>query len=296
MKLLVIGRSGQVARALQEMPLASGASLTALGRPELDLLSPASIRTAIDRHAPDLVINTAAYTAVDNAETDAEAATLLNEAGPAALADATAFRNIPLIHISTDYVFDGALDRAYREDDPVAPLGVYGRTKLASERAVAAGNARHVILRTAWVYSPFGKNFVKTMLRLAVDRVEVSVVADQIGNPTSAHALAGAILQISGKLLGSEPHWGTYHAAGTGDAVWADLAEHVFSVSASLGGPTARVNRITSAEYPTPVARPANSRLDCTRLKQGFGCRLPLWQESATEVTTRLVREESYFS
>lgn len=294
MKLLVIGRTGQVAQALLETAPAD-ITLVAKGRPELDILNTASIAAALDLDAPDLVINASAYTAVDAAESDAAAATALNATGPADLARATAARSIPLIHISTDYVFDGASDRPYREDDPVSPLGVYGRSKLEGEHAVAALNPQHLIVRTAWVYSPVGKNFVKTMLRLAADREEVSVVSDQIGNPTSAHALAEALLQMARRVT-QQPDaslFGTYHASGTGEASWADLAEHVFAVSSSLSGPQARVRRIPSSGYPTPVTRPANSRLDCSKLQQTFGNRLPAWQESATDVTTRLIKEGS---
>jgi dTDP-4-dehydrorhamnose reductase len=297
-KLLVIGRTGQVARALLETDAPAGGTLVAEGRPDLDMLDPASISAALDHHAPDVVINAAAYTAVDAAESDAIAATALNAGAAADLARATETRSIPLIHISTDYVFDGAADRPYREDDPVSPLGVYGRSKLEGERAVAELNPQHLIVRTAWVYSPFGKNFVKTMLRLADNRDAVSVVADQVGNPTSAHALAETLLLMARRIT-EQPNaslFGVYHASGTGHASWADLAEHVFAVSASLGGPHARIRQIPTSDYPTPVTRPANSRLDCSKLQRTFGHQLTTWQESTTDVTTRLINEESYSS
>ncbi|MBU1289337.1 MAG: dTDP-4-dehydrorhamnose reductase [Alphaproteobacteria bacterium] len=298
MKLLVIGKAGQVARALRESDAPAGFTMVAEGRPDLDMLHPKSMSAALDRQAPDLVINAAAYTAVDAAEADAVAATALNARAAADLARETATRSIPLIHISTDYVFDGASERPYREDDPVSPLGVYGRSKLEGERAVAELNPRHLIVRTAWVYSPFGKNFVKTMLRLAETRDEVSVVADQIGNPTSAHAFAETLLMMALRVTDKPDAslFGVYHASGSGHASWADLARHVFSVSASLGGPHARVKPIPTSEYPTPVTRPANSRLDCSKLQQTFGHQLPTWQDSTTDVITRLIKEESYSS
>jgi len=295
-KLLVIGGAGQVARALRETGAGTGCTLVTQGRPGLDLLDPASVSAALARYAPDLVINAAAYTAVDTAESDSAAATALNDTAAADLARATGARSIPLIHISTDYVFDGTARRPYREDDPISPLGVYGRSKLDGERAVAALNPQHLIVRTAWVYSPFGRNFVKTMLRLATSQDEVAVVADQVGNPTSAHALARTLLEMAHRIhrQPDEALFGLYHVSGMGDASWAELAEHVFAVSAALGGPSASVSRILTSEYPTPVTRPANSRLDCAKLQRVFGQRLPAWQEGVQDVTSRLIKEESY--
>lgn len=288
MKLLVAGKNGQVARALAELSATSPHQILCLGRPELDLTSAPSIEAAITRHRPDAVLNAAAYTAVDAAETDRDAAFALNRDGVAHLARLTAQAGVPLIHISTDYVFDGAAREAYTEADAVGPTGVYGASKLAGE-AAAAENPAHFILRTAWVYSAFGKNFVKTMLRLAADRDSVGVVADQFGNPTSAHDSARALIQVA-EQAGTAPS-GIYHMAGTGEASWADLAEAVFAASAQAGGPSASVNRITTADYPTPAQRPANSRLNCAKFIATFKTQLPPWQESVTAVTTRLVEE-----
>jgi dTDP-4-dehydrorhamnose reductase len=280
--ILVAGRAGQVARALSDADIPAGVEIVALGRPDLDLLDPASIDRAMNRVSPDVVINAAAYTAVDQAEADVANAFALNADGAAYLAKAAAARGAPILHLSTDYVFDGSKSGPYVETDPVAPLGVYGASKLAGEQAVAAANSNHFILRTAWVYSPVGKNFVKTMLRLAETRDELGVVADQIGNPTSAADIAAGLVAV-GRRITSDPAGaapGIYHMTAAGEASWADFAEAIFAASAALDGPSARVNRIGSSEFPTPVKRPANSRLDCSRLSAVFGVTLPAWQGS----------------
>lgn len=298
MRIVVTGKSGQVALALAERAGAAGHELVALGRPELDLAEPASIAPALASARPDLVVSAAAWTAVDKAESEAEAAFAANATGAGALAEATATLGVPLIHLSTDYVFDGTKPAPYVETDPVAPLGVYGASKEAGERAVLAAHPGAVILRTAWVYSPFGANFVKTMLRLAETREEVGVVADQRGNPTSALDIAAGVIALAerlvaeGRPLEAGPTRGLFHMTGTGEAVWADLAEAVFAASAAHGGPAARVKRITSADYPTPAPRPANSRLDCARLERVHGIRLPDWRVSVEQVVARLVREQ----
>jgi dTDP-4-dehydrorhamnose reductase len=288
MKILVVGQSGQVARALAELGEASPHEITCLGRPDLDLTRPGSIDTAMARVSPDIVINASAYTAVDAAESDQAAAFALNRDAVGDLARITARASVPLLHISTDYVFDGTKSGAYTEDDPVAPTGVYGSSKLEGERA-AAENPAHFILRTAWVYSPFGKNFVKTMLRLASDRDAVGVVADQIGNPTSAADIAAGLLAVAEQA--QDAPFGVYHLAGTGEGSWADLAECIFAASAAAGGPLAEVNRIATTDYPTPARRPANSRLDCGKFKSVFKINPPAWQDSVRDVTTRLVIE-----
>jgi dTDP-4-dehydrorhamnose reductase len=288
MKILVVGQSGQVARARAELGEASPHEITCLGRPDLDLTRPGSIDTAMARVSPDIVINASAYTAVDAAESDQAAAFALNRDAVGDLARITARASVPLLHISTDYVFDGTKSGAYTEDDPVAPTGVYGSSKLEGERA-AAENPAHFILRTAWVYSPFGKNFVKTMLRLASDRDAVGVVADQIGNPTSAADIAAGLLAVAEQA--QDAPFGVYHLAGTGEGSWADLAECIFAASAAAGGPLAEVNRIATTDYPTPARRPANSRLDCGKFKSVFKINPPAWQDSVRDVTTRLVIE-----
>lgn len=296
--ILVAGRAGQVARALAGLPPASGLRVVTLGRPDLDLLDADSIEAALGAVAPALVVNAAAYTAVDQAESNETACMALNAEAPGVLAAAAARRGVPIIHLSTDYVFDGSKREPYVETDPVAPLGVYGRSKLEGERQVAAENPNHVILRTAWVYSPVGKNFVRTMLRLAAQREEVSVVHDQTGNPTSAADIATAIMAISAQILseGAAVKPGLYHMTASGEASWADFARHVFACSAAAGGPSAHVRNITSSEYPTPVRRPENSRLDCSCLAAVYGIRLPHWQESVRDCVEQLVKSGEWNS
>ena len=291
MRLLIAGAQGQLARAMIELaPSAADITAFALGRPALDLTAPASVLKTLADFKPDVIVNAAAYTAVDKAESEPDAALALNADGPARLAEAADRMGAVLIHVSTDYVFDGSKPTPYVEGDPTAPLGAYGRSKLAGETAVRAATARHIILRTAWVHSPFGANFVKTMLRLADDRPEVRVVDDQIGTPTYAPHLAEAILAIS-RAVTAEPasaRWGTYHAAGSGAVTWCGMAREVMRVSAALGGPSAAVTAITTAEYPTPAKRPANSRLDCSKLAAAFGVTLPDWKAGVAECVTRL--------
>ena len=291
MRLLVAGAQGQLARAMIELaPSATDVTAFALGRPALDLTAPASVLKTLADFKPDVIVNAAAYTAVDKAESEPDAAVALNADGPARLAEAANKMGAILIHVSTDYVFDGTKSTPYVENDPTAPLGAYGRSKLAGEEAVRAATARHIILRTAWVHSPFGANFVKTMLRLAADRPEVRVVDDQIGSPTYAPHLAEAILAIARTAIADSgaARFGTYHAAGAGEVTWCGMAREVMRVSASLGGPSANVAAITTAEYPTPARRPANSRLDCTKLATVFGVTLPRWEEGVAECVRRL--------
>ncbi|MGO4388065.1 dTDP-4-dehydrorhamnose reductase [Microvirga sp. 2YAF29] len=298
MRIIVIGQQGQVARALAERASAHGATTVLLGRPKLDLADPSGIEDILRETGGDLIVNAAAYTAVDQAEKEPELAQAINGIGPGVVAGAAAAMGIPVIHISTDYVFDGTLDRPYRESDPVNPPGVYGASKLMGEQAVAAEAEDHVILRTAWVYSPFGKNFVKTMLRLGAERAQIGVVADQIGSPTSAIDIADGILKVGRKLLdnpGDRRLRGLFHMAGSGTASWAEFATEIFASSAQLGGPTAKVRPIMTADYPTPAKRPANSRLDCTKLAEIYGIHLPPWRESLSACLKRLLQgpEES---
>lgn len=293
LKVLVAGRSGQVAQSLIEAATAREAvELIALGRPELDITDQASVDAAIAEVDPDLVINAAAYTAVDKAEDEREAAFDGNKAGPRHLAEATAADEIPLIHISTDYVFNGQGDRPYAEDDPVAPLGVYGESKLAGERVVAGTNPRHLIFRTAWVYGVYGANFLKTMLRVADGRDELSVVADQRGAPTSSHDIAEALLDVAEAIGDGKEAWGVYHMVAGGDAVWADFAEAIFDASSSHDGPTASVKRIPTSEYPTPAARPAYSVLDSTKLNDAFGVQLPNWRDPVSGIVARVLSQK----
>jgi dTDP-4-dehydrorhamnose reductase len=290
-RIVVTGREGQVVRSLLELAKDREAQVVPLGRPDLDLAGTATpIVAAIEAARPDLIVSAAAYTQVDKAEAEPELAYAVNEAGPRALARAAHNLQIPLIHLSTDYVFDGSKSSPYTEDDEPRPAGVYGASKLAGEKAVLAEHDDSVVLRTAWVYSPFGSNFVKTMLRLARDREEISVVADQRGNPTSALDIADGILKIATNLCdGGDPRRrGIFHMTGAGEASWAEFAEAIFAASKEAGGPAAVVRRIAAAEYPTAAKRPANSRLESTKLAEAHGVRLPPWQSSLKQVIIRL--------
>jgi dTDP-4-dehydrorhamnose reductase len=284
MKLLVLGSSGQVGRELCRLSWPTGYTLGGFDRAEVDITQGEAVSAAIRRERPDIVINAAAYTAVDRAESEPEAAWAGNCTGPANLAAGCAETDIPLIHISTDYVFDGTKTGPYREDDPVAPLGVYGQSKEAGDRAVREALASHVILRTAWVYSAHGHNFVKTMLRLAEGRPALRVVADQTGSPTSAADIAAAIAMIVPQLATGNRRWGTYHFTAAGAVTWHGFAEAIFELAAPWRGPPPQVAAIASADYPTPARRPANSRLDCTKIGEAFGIRPRPWREALAEV------------
>lgn len=293
MRLLIAGWQGQVARGLVEMaPGAPDVTACAVGRPALDICEAKTIERAMVNTRPDVVINSAAYTAVDKAEDEADQAFRMNRDGARALAEAAAKAGVPIIHISTDYVFDGRKSAPYLEDDATGPVTVYGRSKLEGEQAVASANARHVIVRTAWVHSPGGNNFVRTMLRLAGERDRLRVVGDQTGNPTYAPHLCGAILEIARQVKGKPEDfrgWGLYHAAGTGVTTWHGLASEVMRASGAIGGPNVPVDAIATADYPTPAQRPANSALDCGKLQRRFGIALPSWQEGAETCVKRLL-------
>ncbi|MES0051782.1 dTDP-4-dehydrorhamnose reductase [Mesorhizobium sp. M0053] len=296
MRLVVTGRDGQVAASLLEAgQRRDGIEVVTLGRPVLDLARPDTVFDALAAARPDIVVSAAAYTAVDQAEDEPDLAFAVNAVGAGKVAEAAARLGVPVIHLSTDYVFDGTKDGACVETDATAPLGVYGASKLAGELAVAAANPRHLILRTAWVYSPFGKNFVKTMLRLAADRDEIAVVADQWGNPTSALDIADAILHAAALLRGDEAFdgYGVYHLAGTGETNWSGFARHILDTSARYGGPTARVRDIATANYPTKARRPANSRLSTAKFTAACGWVAPDWRQSAQAVVYRLLTGET---
>jgi dTDP-4-dehydrorhamnose reductase len=294
MRLAVTGRNGQVATAL--LGCASDQlTVVPIGRPEVDLERPETLAAAIAAAQPDIVVNAAAWTAVDLAETEPDRAAAVNEGGARAVALAAAAAGVPIIHLSTDYVFDGTKSAPYAETDAVAPTGVYGATKLAGEQAVAQATPNHLILRTAWVYAPQGKNFVRTMLRLAGDRDEVSVVSDQIGNPTYAPDIAQGILAAARNLI-DRPNdanlRGVFHMSGGGETSWAGLAETVFANSRERGGPFAEVRPIGTADYPTPARRPANSRLDCSKLASIHGIRLPAWHDGLARCLDQIVPSE----
>ena len=279
MRILVAGKSGQVATALSRQAEEPDMTVICSGRPDLDITDAPSISRALDAHKPDILINAAAHTAVDKAESERDAAFAANAEGPKLLASASAARNIPLLHISTDYVFSGSKSGPYVESDPTGPTGVYGESKLAGEEAVRERNPQHIILRTAWVFDKSGSNFPKTMLRLAAQRDEINVVGDQWGNPTDAQEIANALLAAAKSVHAARQnaHWGTFHFGGPDAMSWADFARLVFAVSARHGGPTATVHGISTAEYPTPARRPANSMLDSGLFEARFGYRaIPL--------------------
>lgn len=294
MRIVVTGGSqGQVLQSLMEQGRALGHEIIALGRPQLDLAADVdSISAALTAAEPEAVVSAAAYTAVDRAESEADLAFSVNARGAGAVARGASALGVPLVHLSTDYVFSGSKPSPYNEWDPTDPVSVYGASKLAGEKAVLTQHGRAAILRTAWVYSPFGSNFVKTMLRLAADRLEVSVVADQQGNPTSALDIADTILQILPELgSSSDPRLsGVFHMTGRGETTWAGFADAIFSASKAHGGPSASVRPILTSDYPTPAKRPANSRLDNSKLAETYGLHLPEWQNSLREVVARLVQ------
>ena len=294
LRLVVTGSQGQVARALQERGERAEVEIIALGRPQLDLLDPSSILTALKAARPDAVVSAAAYTSVALAESHWEEARAVNAGGAGEVARAAAQLRVPVVHLSTDYVFDGALGRSYREDDPTGPVNEYGRSKLAGEQFVAAANPDHAILRTAWVYSPFGRNFVRTMLSLAATCEDVTVVADQHGVPTSAHDIADGVIKVARNLKSSDaPNLrGVFHLTARGEATWAEFAEAIFALSQDAGGPFARVKPVPTSAYATPVLRPANSRLDSTKIALEHGVTLPYWRESLAVCVARLVRAE----
>ena len=284
--ILVTGGTGQVASEL-----AARAPVTLVGRPEFDFDRPDTIPAAFERAQPSLVVNAAAWTAVDAAEKEPEAAYRANRDGPAALAALCARNGVPLIHLSTDYVFDGAKPAPYVEDDATGPTGVYGASKLAGERAVLESGARAAVLRTAWVYNATGKNFVRTMLGAALKTNQLRVVADQQGCPTHAGDLADAILAVAARMqAGWQPDYGgVFHACGSGSATWHGFALAIFDQAARHGRPAPAVSAITTADYPTPARRPANSRLDCAKLARVFGVALPAWEPSLARTVEAMV-------
>lgn len=289
MRVAVTGLSGQVSTALQAL---NGANLTvlALGRPSLDLTTPQSVLPALEAAAPDVIVNAAAFTQVDAAESQREAAFAANGAGAGAVAAAAATLGKPLIQLSTDYVFDGEKIGVYVEQDQPNPQSVYGASKLAGEQAVAAAHAQHIILRLAWVYGPHGQNFVRTMLRLAADRDSVRVVADQVGAPTSSLDIANAVVAIARAISAPDfVTWGVFHLGAGGSTNWADFAEAIFAESRVRRGPSARVEKITTAEFGAAAKRPRNSLLASDKAFATFGVRLPEWRDSLRTCLHRLI-------
>jgi dTDP-4-dehydrorhamnose reductase len=287
--ILVTGGAGQVGAELIAHAWPLGVTVLAPSRAELELTDAASVSAWFAAHEVAAVINPAAYTAVDRAETEVGAAFAANALAPALLAEASKAAGVPLVHVSTDYVFDGSGAGPYAEDGALAPLGVYGASKLAGELAVRSGNPRSVVVRTAWVLSPHRANFLKTMLRLAGDRDRVSVVADQFGCPTSARDIAQALATIALRLIADpEAPTGVYHFVNDGDTSWAGLAEEIFAVSRDRGGNFAEVTPITTAEYPTPARRPVNSRLSTAKITADYDITPRPWRDAVAEIIDEL--------
>ncbi|SDX67358.1 dTDP-4-dehydrorhamnose reductase [Sulfitobacter pontiacus] len=283
MKILVFGYNGQVATELRALD-GDDVQITALARTDADLTDPAACAAAIDAHAPDAVINAAAYNAVDKAESDADTAQIINADAPTAMAQACAAHDIPFVSISTDYVFSGAGNSPWTPADQTDPQGVYGRTKRDGEIEIAKSGGRYAVLRTSWVVSSHGNNFVKTMLRLGAEREALTIVADQIGGPTGAAEIAQACITIAKTLIIESKKSGIYHFSGAPNTSWADFARAIFD-AANI---PCDVTDIPSSDYPTPAKRPLNSRLDCTTTEAAFGISRPDWRESLTHILTQL--------
>ena len=281
MKLAVFGAAGQLGAALARVAAQRGVAISGFDRAAADITDPRAVFAALAAAGADVAVNAAAYTAVDKAESEPQAAFAVNRDGAENVAAAASRAGIPVIHVSTDYVFDGTKKGAYVEDDPIAPLGVYGKSKAEGEAAVRDANARAVILRTAWVYGLEGANFVKTMLRLGGEREVLRVVDDQRGCPTFADDLADGIVSIAGKLGAG---WGTYHLTGSGETTWFGFARAIFAEASRLGARVPRLEPITTADYPTPAKRPANSVLACVKVKGAFGVELPPWNDGLSRM------------
>jgi dTDP-4-dehydrorhamnose reductase len=290
--ILITGGAGQVGLELARAEWPTHVRLHLPTRAELDLGDADAVRGAFAATPFKAVINSGAYTAVDKAETEVAAAFAANAMGPAILAEVTRAAGIPLIQVSTDYVFDGSGTRGYAESDPVGPLGVYGASKLAGEVAVTTGNPCSVVMRTAWVLSPHRANFLKTMLRLAGDRPALRVVEDQEGCPTSARDIANALKTIALRMIDDpDAPTGVYHFVNAGSTTWAGLAREIMALSAPRGGPSATVEGITTAEYPTPARRPSNSRLDTFKITRDYGIAPRPWKDAVAEIVAELIPE-----
>lgn len=283
LRILINGQHGQVSRALQHH-LQNLGELIVLGRDQLDLSQPESIRPMVREIKPDLVVNAAAHTAVDQAESEPDLAYAINATSPGVLAEEAAALGIPLIHYSTDYVFDGSKTGAWVESDAPNPLGVYGSSKLAGERAIAAVGGQHLILRTSWVYSLTGRNFLLTMQRLLQERERLTIVADQIGAPTWADTIATSTRELIERWRGGAPGaWGVYHLTAGGETSWFGFAEAIGQQLITSGKPCAALAPIPSSAYPTPAVRPLNSRLDCSLLQREWGVSQPNWHDALLE-------------
>ena len=286
--VLVFGAHGQVGHELTRRPAPQGFAIAGLARADADIADRESVERAVRRHRPGIIINAAAYTAVDKAESEPARAFAVNEAGPCHLAAAAQEVGAVLVHFSTDYVFDGRKTGPYVEDDPVEPMSAYGRSKEAGERAVRETTPRHIILRTAWVYAAHGHNFLRTIVRLARERDLVRVVADQHGTPTAAADIADATLALLPKLQGADAAFGTFHLTNSGRTTWHGFAQAIFASLARRDSRVPRLEAITTADYPTPARRPANSVLDCRRIGEVFGIVPRPWREALAEVIREL--------
>ncbi len=294
MRLLIAGWQGQIAQALMEgIAKRTDVKACALGRPALDICELRTIERAMSDIRPNIVINAAGYTNVDNAEIEPERAFALNRDGARLLAAAANQRNVPIIHISTDYVFDGTRAAPYVETDEPHPMTVYGQSKLEGEAAVRTANPKHLILRTAWIYSPFGRNFVKTIIQRARSGARLRVVADQRGSPTYAPHLVDMILEIASRAVhdaASAPiTWGTYHAAGNGSASWLDLAREALELSPDVAQFSGSIEAISAAEFPTRAPRPTYVVLDCSKIEREFNLKMPAWQLGIADCAKRLL-------
>jgi dTDP-4-dehydrorhamnose reductase len=293
--ILVIGRSGQVAQALTRLGRIGAHQVMAVGRPQADLTRPDTLAALLDRHRPAAVVNAGAFTAVDEAESARKQAFAVNSAGARHLARACAKADVALIHISSDYVFDGRARRPYREDDEVAPLSAYGASKAGGEIEVRSAGGRHVIVRTSWLYSESGRNFLTTMLKLGHERSELSIVDDQTGSPTYAGDVADAIARIAEAVVegGRDDIWGTYHFASAGSTTWFGFAGDIFAHASASGHQVPKLTPITTAEYPTPARRPAYSVLDTAKIGQVFAIAPPDWRDAVARCMGCLERGET---
>jgi dTDP-4-dehydrorhamnose reductase len=281
--IVVFGSEGQVGQELMGRTAPPGYALVRLPRSHVDITDGAAVRAALRQYRSAVLVNCAAYTAVDRAESEPEGAFATNEEGARHIATAASELNLPLIHLSTDYVFDGGKTTPYVEDDAVVPGNVYGRSKAAGERAIREALDRHLILRTAWVYAAHSHNFLRTMLKLARERDNIRVVADQHGTPTAAADIAQAILEIVPKLDNSEAGWGTFHLTNAGRTTWHAFAKAIFAILEQRGYPVPNLEAIATADHPTPARRPLMSVLDCSKIERTYAIRRPQWELSLME-------------
>jgi dTDP-4-dehydrorhamnose reductase len=292
--ILLTGGTGQVGTELRALAWPIGITLVAPGRADCDLADPASVDRYLEGRSFDAILSVGAYTAVDKAESDVANAWLVNAVAPALLAAHAAKAGIPIVHVSTDYVFDGTKPSPYLESDPVGPVGVYGASKEGGEQAIRTGTARHAIVRTSWVVSPHGNNFIKTMLRVGSQRSQLKVVDDQWGAPTVAADLARALQVMTLRMMAETgAPAGTFHYCNAGETTWCGLAREVFAVAAARGGPNPEVEPITTADYPTPARRPANSRMSAARIVAEYAVECPPWQTSVRGLVNTLLTQST---